>query len=46
MRLYHTIPLALLFAACSAQEETPAPVADTSCFGSRVLSFRISSQRS
>lgn len=42
MRLHHTFPLALLLllAACSTQERMPAPVADTSCFGSRVLSFQ------
>ena len=40
MRLHHTLPLALLFAACSPQDRMPAPVADTSCFGSRVLSFQ------
>ena len=40
MRPTRTLPLAILFAACSAQERVPAPVADTSCFGSRVLSFQ------
>lgn len=40
MRLAHAFPCVLLFAACSAQERTPAPVADRSCFGSRVLSFQ------
>ena len=40
MRLRHALPLAFVLAACSTQERIPAPVADTSCFGSRVLSFQ------
>ncbi len=40
MRPLYTISLALLFAACSAPEKSPASVADVSCFGSRVLSFQ------
>ena len=44
MRLNRTLTAALTtaftLAACSAQERTPAAVADTSCFGSRVLSFQ------
>jgi hypothetical protein len=34
------LALAIILAACSTQEKAPAPVADTSCFGSRVLSFQ------
>ena len=40
MRLVPTLFAALLLAACSAQERKPATIADTSCFGSRVLSFQ------
>ncbi len=40
MRIVRTLPVVLLLAACSAQERTPAPAADLSCFGSRVLSFQ------
>ena len=40
MRPVHALPIALLLASCAAQERKPAPTADTSCFGSRVLSFQ------
>lgn len=44
MRIDRVLPFALLptlvLAACSAQERVPAAAADTSCFGSRVLSFQ------
>jgi len=40
MRLVRALPFAFVLAACSAQERVPAAAADTSCFGSRVLSFQ------
>lgn len=40
MRPVRVLPFALVLAACSAQERVPAAAADTSCFGSRVLSFQ------
>jgi hypothetical protein len=40
MRLVSVLTLPVLLAACATQEREPAPVADTSCFGSRVLSFQ------
>lgn len=40
MRRSAPFVLVLGLTACAAQERAPAPVADTSCFGSRVLSFQ------
>jgi hypothetical protein len=40
MRLAHLLPAILLLAACAGEERAPEPVADRSCFGSRVLSFQ------
>lgn len=40
MRLLRLAPALLVAAACTTQERTPASTADTSCFGSRVLSFQ------